>query len=185
MKKKPLLITAYALAIAIVVGIIVLAVVPVSTFPQINNPTAEIEIQYETDASSKLVYTTEDDNYNKVLKEIKKGFSVNFLTGLFNGYLSSTEKDPVPQTAKPPVVYVTFNYLQPQTLKVNGKLQNKSSNSAEKLTYTTLSFGISEANAGSLVSVYFTTNDEDYSKYVVKYYANLSNVYELIQELKP
>lgn len=183
MNKKPLLITAYALSIILVLGIILLAVVPVKTYPQINDPTSDIIVQY--DSSNYLAYTTENENYGKLLKEIKKGFRVNILTGLFNGYLASTEKDQVPTSSKPSTIYVTFNYLEEQTLKVNGKEQTKTSNTTEKITYKTLSFEISPNNTGSMITVYYTTNDAQPSKYTVKYYGNMLNVYEFIEEQKP
>lgn len=180
MNKKPFILGAYALSIVMVVAVILLAILPVSTYPQINNPTDDIIIEY--DNSNTLAYTSENSNYDKVLKEIKKGFRVNLLTGIFNGYLSSSDKNQVSNSSKPSGVVVTFNYLEEQTLKINGVEQTKSSN---KIKYKTLSFEVSSSNVGSRVTVYFTTSGENSTKYTVRYYANLSNVYNLIEELKP
>lgn len=181
-KKKTLLIAVYSLVVVVVLGIIACAVIPASTYPQIKDPTSEIIINY--DSSTRIALTPENKNYKKVLNEVKDGFKVNFLTGLFNGYLSSTDKDQVATSTKPDGLYITFNYLEEQTLKINGKEVTKSSNSTAKIKYTTLSFAVSETDAGSLVSVYFTTTDEEPSKYSVRYYANLSDVFELVEDIR-
>ena len=183
MNKKPFIIGAYALSIILVVAIILLAVVPVSTYPQIKNPTDDITVSY--DSSTSITYSTENQNYEKLLKEIKKGFKVNILTGLFNGYLSSSDKNQVANSLKPSTIYVTFNYLEPQVLKINGKEQTKNSTSLEKIKYKSLSFQVSESNVGSKITVYFTTIDESPAKYTVSYYGNMSGAYNLIKELKP
>lgn len=153
-----------------------------------------IQIQINSTENGESYFKTDSDSerqekYNKVMELYNKSFKQKIMSGIFQGVISNSakiERNVVSVNSfLTSGTYIAFNYNDPQTLKLNGKIyEYKSGSYTEKnIQFQKVYVEVKNTDAVSDINIYVVnkgSQNYSYYHYVVK--AKQANLYEYIQE---
>ena len=195
--KKVLSIVIVSVVLALVAVTIILAVVPKKFGNPISTDYVTISV-HKDGQKNRFEYhdgATEANfvKNNKIFKEIgrlhEESLKDTLLSAIFQG--TGTFKIDVVQDPKGDALGevstgygLIFNYLQPQTLKVDGKeLKYEEALSSRTITYTRIVMPLIDSNRFE-EGILYLTNDSAESTYQVKYIAHQSELCDYIDSIE-
>lgn len=144
-----------------------------------------IQIQINSTENGESYFKTDSDSerqekYNKVMELYNKSFKQKIMSGIFQGVISNSakiERNVVSVNSfLTSGTYIAFNYNDPQTLKLNGKIY-------ENIQFQKVYVEVKNTDAVSDINIYVVNKgSQNYSNYHYVVKAKQANLYEYIQE---
>ena len=195
--KKVLSIIILCLVVAVTLTTIILAVIPKKLYNPVTDGYYTVNV-YKDKKNNLYVATEnadqEDKDFIKKLNELQqKSVQDNILSALFQGTSKFEERvvyessaiDAMSKVANvAEKVCLIFNYLDNQTLMMNGKPCTHASATGENNTiiYTKMFMEISDTDQFEECTIYLTGSDNK-SNYQIKFLAHQSDIYEYLTGL--
>ena len=192
--KKVLSIVILCLVVAVTLATIILAVIPKKLYNPVTEGYYTVNVYKDKKNNLYLATDTADqedkDFIEKLNKLQQKSVQDNILSALFQGtgkfeervVYESTATDAMSKVANvEDQVCLIFNYLDEQTLMMNGKACTHASATGKDNTivYTKMFMQISDNEQFEECTIYLTGSDNK-SNYQVKFLAHQSDIYEYL-----
>jgi len=195
--KKVLSIVILCLVVAITLTTIILAVIPKKLYNPISDGYYAITVYKDQESNlyraTENASTEEKDFVDKITKLQQKSVQDNILSALFQGtgkfeervVYESTSTDAMSKVANvADTICLIFNYLDEQTLIMNGKecTHANATGEGKTIVYSKMFMQISDNDQFEECTIYLTGSDNK-SNYQVKFLAHQSDIYEYLTSL--
>jgi len=184
--KKISQIILYTVLGVVVLGLILTSVLKKDFAPNIAVPTHTSKgIEIRSANVAQYDGLSNEEKYNEFVDIYSDSYKLTILYSVFSGEISRKQEISNYGKKAPDIkngYIVTFNYSEPQTLKVNGEDYIESVNSNTKTTYNKVVFNVLENKGLRSSLIYFYSLEND-TWYKLTTLANFDSLYDFISEL--